>query len=52
MEFSFLVMYLLACQVRVTTGDSGLFCCVHVMSFDHQCVASPFLNPFAVKFPG
>ena len=37
MEFSFLLMYLLACQV-VTTGDSGLFCCVHVMSFDHQCV--------------
>ena len=25
---------LLACQVRVTVGDSGLCCCVYVMSFE------------------
>ena len=24
----------LACQVRVTVGDSGLCCCVHVTSFE------------------
>ena len=28
------ILYLLACQVRVTVGDSGL-CCVCVASFDH-----------------
>ena len=27
-------LYLLACQVRVTVGNSGLDCWVHVMSFD------------------
>ena len=25
---------LLACQVRVTVGDSGLCCCVYVTSFE------------------
>ena len=33
-------LYLLVCQVRVTVGDSGLFCCVRVTSFDRQ------LTPF------
>ena len=27
-------LYLLACQVRVTVGDSGLCCCVCVTSFE------------------
>ena len=34
---------LLACQVRITVGDSGLCCCVWVTSFDHQ------LTPCAKK---
>ena len=28
-------LYLLACQVRVTLGNSGLSCCVSVMSSMH-----------------
>jgi len=27
-EFMYLVLFYSACQVRVTTGDSGLCCCV------------------------
>ena len=34
---------LLACQVRITVGDSGLCCCVCMASFDRQ------LTPFAKK---
>ena len=29
-------LYLLACQVRVTVGESGLRCCVYVTSFERQ----------------
>ena len=32
-------MYLLACQVGVTVGDSALCCYVHVMSF--ECELTP-----------
>ena len=31
--WSLCTLYLLACQVRVTVGDSGLCCCVCVTSF-------------------
>ena len=34
-------LYLLACQVRITVGDSGLCFCVCVTSFG--CSLSPFL---------
>ena len=37
-------LYLLACQVRVTVGDSGLCCCVCVTSFECQ------LTPLCVDF--
>ena len=30
----FMYIYLYACQVRVTVGDSGLCCCVCVTSFE------------------
>ena len=33
-------LYLLACQVRVTVGDSGLCYCVCVTSFKHQLTPS------------
>ena len=37
-------LYLLACQVRVTGGDSGLCCCACVTSFEREltplCVGS------------
>ena len=32
--WSLRTLYLLACQVRVTVGDSGLCCCVCVTSFE------------------
>ena len=32
--WSFYTLYLLASQVRVTVGDSGLYCCVSVKSFE------------------
>ena len=31
---SLVTLYLLACHVRVTIGDSGLCCCVCVTSFE------------------
>ena len=34
------VFYLLGCQVRVTAGDSGLCCCVHVT----ECKLTPFVD--------
>ena len=36
--WSLCTLYLLACQVRVTAGDSGLCCCVHVASFECQLI--------------
>ena len=33
-EWSLCTLYLLACQVRVTVGDSGLCCCVCVTSLE------------------
>ena len=33
-KVSLFTLYLLACQVRVTIGDSGLCCCVCVTSFE------------------
>ena len=33
---SLYILYLFACQVRITVCDSGLCCCVCVMSFDGQ----------------
>jgi len=32
--WSFCILYLLICLVRVILGDSGLSCCVCVMSFE------------------
>ena len=33
--WSLCISYLLTRKVRVAVGDSGLCCCVHVMSSDH-----------------
>ena len=40
----FLTFYFLACQVRATLGDSGLYCCVCVTSLERQ------LTPLFVGF--
>ena len=40
--------YLLTCQARVTIGDSGLCCCVCVMSFEH-CLTPLFVDPPKLK---
>ena len=41
--WSWCTLYWLVCQVRVTTGDSGLCCCVCVMSFKHWLTPSHVL---------
>ena len=46
-------LYLLACQVRVTVGDSGASCCACVVSFERQltplCVDSINFCPCRVR---
>ena len=40
LQWSLCTLYLLVCQVRVTVGNSGLCCCVCVMSFEQLFVDS------------
>ena len=44
--WSLCTLYLHACQVRVTTGDSGLCCCTRVKYFEH------WLTPLCVDSGG
>ena len=41
--WSLCALYLHACQVRVTVGDSGLCCCTCVAYFEHKTDLSPQL---------